>query len=334
MAQVIISEFLISKPVHIIEDIKELYENGKWNKALCKNKNSFPYLKQNLKKWLPVHIKWISSHCNDIHFLMKHKKSIDYKNLSSNQNIFFDKDVQDILSQNLNKVDWWELSMNKNAVSFLKKYPKKIIWQAACLNKSSEMLNWIEELYLSNNLDMTENWAFLSCNKEAIHFLKKYKDFIDKRNINLNSNAVPFLRENPDLIDYKVLCYNNSKEAIELLKERIEKGFIEDLCFEYLSTNPYATDILLKYPEKIVWDMTILNENVGELYKYFPDKVIKYIKYTANYPSVIPYIKENLYNISPVILATNPNIFHIDKEEYKTKLKDIQKFLYRIKNIK
>lgn len=334
MAQFVISEFLVTKPVYIIDEIKELYENGKWNKALCKNKNSFAYLKQHIKKWLPVHIKWISSHCTDISFLIKHKKYIDYKNLSSNHFIKFDKNIQDLLSENLNKLDWWELSMNKNAILFLKKYPTKIIWQAACLNKSTDMLNWIDELYSSNNLDMTENWSFLSCNKEAIYLLNKYKDFIDKRNINLNSNAIPFLKENPHLINYKVLCYNNSKEAIELLKERINKGFIDDLCFEYLSTNPYAIDILLQHPEKIVWDMTILNENVGELYKHFPDKIGKYIRYTVNYPSVLPYVKDNLYNFSPVILATNPDIFYTDSEEYKTKLKDIQKFLYRIKNIK
>jgi hypothetical protein len=331
MAQIVISEFFVTPPICIIDDIKELYENNKWIKAICRNKNSFPYLKQNIKKWLPIHIKWISSHCEDISFLTKYKKYIDFANLSSNN--FIDKLDEKILIKNINKLDWWELSRNKSAVSFLKKYPKKIIWQAACLNKSIDMLNWIDELYSSQELDMKDNWAFLSCNSEAIHLLMKYKNLINKININLNTKAIPFLKKNPHLIDYKVLCYNNSKEAIELIKERIDKGYIEDICFEYLSSNSFAIDILKEYPERIDWDLTVINENVGLLYQLFPEKIEKYIKYTINYPSVLPYIKDNLYNVSPVTLATNPSIFYTDEKTYKQKLKDVQKIINRFKNI-
>ena len=325
MAEFTISEFIVTPPIYIIDDIKELYKNGTWTKALCRNKNSFPYLKQNIKKWLPIHIKWISSHCDNIPFLYKHKKYIDFQNLSSNPCI--DKFDEKILIKNLDKLDWWDLSRNKNAVNFLKKYPEKVIWQSACLNQSPEMLNWIDELYSSQNLDMTNNWQFLSCNPYAISILIKYKSFIDHKNINLNSKAIPFLKENTNLINYKILCYNNSEEAMELIKKRIERGFIDDICFEYLSTNPFAIDILKEYPEKIIWDMTILNENVGILYKYFPDKISKYIKFTINYPSVLPYVKDYLYNISPVILATNPDIFYTDNKEYKEKLKNMRKII-------
>jgi hypothetical protein len=327
MAEFIISEFLVTPPVYIIDDIKELYKNGTWIKALCRNKKSFPYLKQNIKKWLPIHIKWISSYCSDIDFLHKHKKYIDFKNLSSNPSI--NKFNEKILIKNLDNLDWWELSRNKNAVNFLKKYPEKVIWQAACLNQSIDMLNWIDELYSSKNLDMKNNWSFLSCNPIAISFLIKYKDFIDSKNINLNSKAIPFLKENPHLINYKVLCYNNSYEAMELIKKRIDRGFIDDLCFDNLSTNPFAIDILKEYPEKIIWDLTILNENVGILYQYFPEKISKYIKFTINYPSVLPYVNDYLYSISPVILATNPNIFYTDKNEYKERLKNIQKVILK-----
>ena len=329
MAQIVISEFFVTPPICIIDDIKELYDNGNWLKALCRNKKAFPYLKQNIKKWLPIHIKWISSHCDDIPFLNKHKKYIDFYNLSSNP--YIDRLDEKILIKNINRLDWWELSRNKSAVNFLKKYPKKIIWQAACLNKSIEMLNWIDELYLSGDLDMKQNWKFLSCNSEAIYILMKYKKFIDQKNINLNSKAIPFIKENPNLIDYKILCYNNSKDAMDLIKDRIDRGLINDLCFEYLSANSYAIDILKEHPERIEWDMTILNENVGMLYELFPDKISKYIKYTINYTSVLPYIKDYLYNVSPVILATNPSIFYIDKKTYKNKLKCIQKTIDRIK---
>lgn len=331
MAQFIISEFLVTPPVLIKEDIKELYDNKSWIKALCRNKNSFPYLKQNIKKWLPIHIKWISSYCEDMHFLNKHKKYINFINLSSNP--FINKLDEKILIDNIDKLDWWELSKNKSAVTFLKKYPEKIIWQAACFNQSIDMINWIDELYLSKNLDMKNKWEFLNCNPTAIHVLIKHKNFINN-NINLNTKAIDFLKENPHLIDYKILCYNNSKEAIELINQRIEKGFIDDISFEYLSTNPFAIDILKKYPERIDWDMTTLNKNVGLLYKEFPDKIKKYIKYTIIYPSVLPYIKEYLYEVSPVTLAKNPNIFYTDEKEYKQKLKDIQKTINRIKNIK
>jgi hypothetical protein len=332
MSQIVISEFLVSPPICIIDDIKELYNNGTWLKALCRNKKAFPYLKQNIKKWLPIHIKWISSHCDDIPFLIKYKKYIDFSNLSRNPNI--NKLDENILIKNIKKLDWWFLSKNESAVCFLKKYPKKIIWQAACLNPSIEMIQWIDELYSSGNLDMSENWQFLTCNPNAINVLLKYKEFIHKKNINLNSKSISFLKDNPLFINYKVLCYNNSFEAMELLKERINIGLIDDLCFENLSTNPYAIDILKENPERIDWDMTILNENVGLLYEIFPDKISKYIKYTINYPSVLPYIKEYLHNVSPVILATNPDIFYVDKGNYKNRLKSIQQIINRIKNIK
>jgi hypothetical protein len=331
MAQIIISEFLVTPPILINEDIKELFDNNTWIKALCRNKNSLPYLKQNVKKWLPVHIKWISSYCDDMSFLNKHKKYINFINLSSNP--FINKLDEKILFDNIDKLDWWKLSKNKSAVNFLKKCPQKIIWKAACLNQSIEMVNWIDELYLSKNLDMKDNWEFLSCNPTAIDILIKHKSFINNK-INLNSKAVPFLKENPHLIDYKLLCYNNSKEAIELINQRIERGLIDDISFEYLSTNPFAIDILKKYPERIDWDMTTLNENVGLLYKDFPDKIKIYIKYTIIYPSVLPYIKDYLYEVSPVTLAKNPNIFYVDNKTYKQNLKDIQKTINRIKNIK
>jgi len=332
MAQIVISEFFVTPPICIIEDIKELYNNGNWIKALCRNKNSFPYLKQNVKKWLPIHIKWVSSHCEDISFLKRHKKYIDFANLSSNTCI--NQLDEKILIENIDKLDWWELSRNKNAVGFLKKYKKRIIWKAACLSQSIEMLNWIDELYSSQQLDMYENWEFLSCNPHAIDILIKHKNFINKKNINLNPKAIDYLKENTHHINYKVLCHNNSKEAMKLIKERIDRGYIDDISFEYLSTNSFAIDILKEHPEKIEWDMTILNENVGILYQFFPEKIEKYIKYTINYPSVLPYIKDYLYKVSPVILAINPEIFYTDKKNYKQKLQDIQSIINRIKNIK
>jgi phage gp36-like protein len=329
MSQFVISEFYVSPSVVLIDDVKDFYYNSNesnesnissvWMKAMCKNKESFLFLKDKIKKWLPVHFKWLSSHCSDIDFLRKNENKIDYKELSKNLSINY---LHDILERNIDLLDWKELSRNISAVSFMKKYRDKINWDYACMNESKEMVEFLFE----NRKNI--HWGFLSGNPSAVYRLKDNLKKVDVLMLNTNPNAVEILEDNPEFIDYNALCDNRSEKAMKLVEKNINHP---DISFEYLSSNPYAIDILKRYPEKIDWGMAIDNENVGELFKSFPEKINMYLKYCLKYPSVLPILKDYLYDISFIKLAQNPGIFKKDDKEYKKNLKSIQNIISKFK---
>jgi len=317
MSQIVISEFLVQPDIILIDDIKELYTNSNWIKAFCRNKAAFPYLKNRIKKWIPVHFKWISSHCDDIEFLRKNKDKIDYFEICKNQCIPY---IMDLLYDHLDELDWSELSKNPFSFPLLSKYPEYIDWWYMCQNTSLEVMNMLEEKYM-----MYVQWLPLSSNPSAINILKKNLNMIDKAALNINPNAFEILRDHPEFIDYRALCSNQSKEAINIIEKNIRR---EDISFELLSSNKYAIHLLIKNPDKIDWYMAIDNEEIGQLFIAFPDKVNSLIiKYVSKYKSVIPFLKDYLYDISPIKLAENPHIFKVDISSYKTKKSIFQKII-------
>jgi hypothetical protein len=129
-----------------------------------------------------------------------------------------------------NKIDWYSLSINANAIELLKEYPHKIKW--GCLSANPAAIDLLKEN--SNAID----WVMLSENPNAIEMLKKkptgiyHYDFytglctnpnaIDDFYTGLctNPNAIEILKENKDLIIWKYLSGNPN--ALELIKERAE----------------------------------------------------------------------------------------------------------------
>ena len=168
-------------------------------------------------------------------------------------------------------------------------------------------------------------WSILSCNPSAINLLKKHLNMIDKTGLNLNPKGFEILKDHSEMINFAVLCNNQSKEAMEIIEKNINHPSIS---FELLSSNSYAIDILKKHKDKIDWYMTIDNENIGELFKAFPDKISSLIiKYVVKYPSVIPYLKDYIYDISYIKLAENPGIFTVDENDYNLRLKSVQNII-------
>lgn len=318
MSEIVISEFFVSKNIILIDEIKNIYSETKYIKAFCRNKAAFPFLKNIIKKWLPVHFKWISSHCQDLDFLRKNEDKLNYKELSKNTCVNY---ILDILERHIDELDWNELSKNPSAVSLLKKYRKRINWQSACDNTSKEMIDFLS---IPKNLPKIV-WSILSYNPAAIDFLKNHLDMIDMTSLNFNPRGFEILKDHPEMIDFAILCNNQSKEAMEIIEKNINHP---DISFELLSANEYAIDILKKYKDKIDWYMAIDNEKIGELFKAFPDKVNSLIiKYVVKYPSVIPYLSDYMYDISHIKLAENPGIFKVDNEDYKLRLKNVQNII-------
>lgn len=325
MSEIVISEFLVTPKLILIDDVKDVYKNNNYIKALCRNKSSFPFLKYKIKKWLPVHFKWISSHCQDFEFLRHNKEKIDYYEVCKNPCINY---IFDLLDERVDDLDWVELSKNKNAVPFLIKYQHYIDWWSACQNESMEMMNFLEK-----NIKYIK-WLPLSANPSAIHILKKYINMIDKSMININPKGFEILKENPDLINYELLCSNNSYEAMEMIDKIIKDPYNYNnkyISYELLSANPYAIKILINNSQKIDWFMAIENENIGELFKAFPDKISPLLmKYVVKYPSIIPFLGDYLYDVSLIKLAENPSIFTLDKEDYKNRLDMVRRVLSKI----
>ena len=122
---------------------------------------------------------------------MKYEDKINWEQLSLNKNAI------NILEQNLDKIDWSYLSQNPNAIHLLEQNQDKI--------------NWIE----------------LSENPNAIHLLEKNQNKIEWNNI----------LQNPSIfeIDYQVL-----QQRIEPFKEElIAKCFHPDRLIRYLETYNY-----------------------------------------------------------------------------------------------
>lgn len=325
MSEIVISEFLVTPKMVFIDEVKEVFNNNKCIKSLCRNKAAFPFLKSNIKKWLPVHFKWISSHCQDIEFIRINKDKIDYNEICKNSCVNY---IFDLLEEHIDDLDWIELSKNKNAVTFLIKHRQYIDWWSACQNESMEMMNFLEK-----NFKFIK-WLPLSANPSAIHILKKHLNMVDKSMININTKFFEILKDNPDMINYEILCSNNSYEAMDIINKIIKDPYNRNnryISYELLSANPYATKILIENGEKIDWFMAIENENIGELFKAFPHKISALLmKYVVKYPSVIPFLKDYLYDVSSYKLAENPSIFMVDKEDYKKRLSIVQRVLSKI----
>lgn len=325
MSEFVISEFFVTPKLVLIDQVKDLFNDSKWIKALCRNKEAFPFLKYNIKKWLPVHFKWISSHCKDLEFLRINKDKINYFEICKNPCVNY---IFDLLEENIDNLDWIELSKNKNAVPFLIKHRQYIDWWGACQNESMEMMDFLEDNF------KYIKWLPLSANPSAIHILKKHLNMADKSMININPKGYEILKDNPELINYELLCSNNSYEAMDIIEKIINYPYDSRnrfISYELLSANPYATKILINNGDKIDWFMAIENENIGELFNAFPDKVSSLLmKYVVRYPSVMPFLGDYLYDVSVIKLAENPSIFRVDKNDYKKRLEIVQRVLTKM----
>ena len=139
------------------------------------------------------------------------------------------------------KIDWYSLTANPNAIELLKEYPHKIEWE--CLSANTAAIDWLKEN--KNVID----WGMLSENPNAIQLLKENRKKIHWDKLCKNPNAIELLKKNRKKINWRLLCLNEN--AFELIKERAE--------YE-MSLKPEEYEEL-KYYSKLDWK--ILSENKG-----------------------------------------------------------------------
>ena len=184
---------------------------------------------------------------------------------------------------NIEKLDWDLLSQNPNAIDLLKVFPTKI------------------------------NWKYLSKNPNAIELLQGNQDKIHWKSLSSNKNAITILKKNKDKIHYAKLSSNEN--AINLINEKIKKenkltaeqydnlDFSNKICFDTLSSNPNAIDILTKNKNKIHWTFLSENKNGISLLKEKWDQEVL--------GNNIDYDAQNI--ISEHLLSTNVNAVNILK---------------------
>jgi len=139
-----------------------------------------------------------------------------------------------------NKIDWFRLSANPNAILLLK---ERIEYENGLTEEEYENLG-------KNKID----WGELSANPNAIELLYNNYNKIHWIQLSGNPNGILLLKER--------LEYEN-----RLSKEEYENLGKNKICGVYLSDNENAIELLKAYPEKIDWEQLSNNENSIDLFK-------------------------------------------------------------------
>jgi hypothetical protein len=223
---------------------------------------------------------------------------------------------------NIDKLDLSLLALNKYAIDIIEKNYDKL--DKKCFENLALNPNAIHLLhkYLKYNLKETSNlfWINLSQNDGAYTLIRKYLLFTKNYYLSKNNSITKLLLKNPHKINIQSFHYNDSKLAIEYIKNNIHLFNISLLClnknaisiiekiieekdlnkekyklfeeinWNYLSLNPYAIKILEKYPQYINWFHLSRNKNA------------------------IHILKNNISKISFDNLIYNENAYEIIKE--------------------
>jgi hypothetical protein len=152
-----------------------------------------------------------------------------------------------LIEQNLDKADWSRLSKNSAAIPLLEKHFDNIDWTMLSENPNADKLlvsnmNYVNMyhlcLYNPNVVNIVN--IMLEKDPEVIHSVCWYS-------LSMNSNAVPLLEKYPEKINWGVIVRN--RNAFHLLKKY--NHLINDLGWEMLNRNPYATKFLEQFPHKV-----------------------------------------------------------------------------------
>jgi len=214
------------------------------HKLYC-NPNSFDYLTIHE----PVLSYRLLSLCqNDDAVSSIPKKNINWINLSSNSC----STAIHILKQNINKIDWFLILRNPNAIDIILAhidyYGNSNAIDLFSCNTHPKAIEW-----LSTHPDLI-SWYYLSSNPNAMPLLLKYPEKISWDRLSQNPSSIDMLLENPDKIYWTNFSRNPHPKAIEYLK------FNPDyIVWVMLSTNPSAEELFLLYPNNWCWNQ--LSEN-------------------------------------------------------------------------
>ena len=125
----------------------------------------------------------------------------------------------------INKIDWYLMSKNPNAIPILKENLDRVDWYWLSANPNAMDI-------LKGNLDRVD-WYWLSANPNAMDIIKENLDRVDWMRLSSNPNAVEILEGNLDRVDWDELSMNPSIFIYDYraMKNSLYKegGFVEEL---------------------------------------------------------------------------------------------------------
>ena len=213
----------------------------------------------------------------DLLLMPIHRTSLHWGWLSLNSN---PRIVTELLSVQLDRVNWNNLSLNPSALSLLTQYPHLINWSHLSRNTSDEIIHWLLHYYPER-----ADWSYISANPtaSAVHYLCAHPERIDWDWLlhNPNPDVVPLLLSHRDAYtqeqwnrlqehayafthmhihppdyDFHHLSKNPSEEAMNILTQHVEH-----IDWFSLSSNPSegAMDLLAQHIDRVYWDQVSMN---------------------------------------------------------------------------
>ncbi len=244
---------------------------------LCQNPSAMTLLKRNKHK---IHLQALTINTNPevLEIINYFKKNKIIPNLLDS-NVNFDKwdekehnNIDKLLCSNINAIDlikknvkennnnklcWYRISRNENAMSIINKNKDKICWPWLCGNKNAMPI-------LRDNLDKL-HWSILCGNVNAMELLEENEDKIYWKVLSKNPAAIYKLEQNQEKINWEYLSRN--PEIFELdykiIAERM-KIIEEDLMKKCWHPNRITYHIT-KYNYDLNYDEYIEDEDEDDL---------------------------------------------------------------------
>lgn len=145
----------------------------------------------------------------------------------------------DLLIENQDKIWWSNFCKNPAAIDIILKKPEDIDWSYFSANPHPKAID-----LLTKNPDKI-NYLYLSENPNALYLIIEHLESAFNAKSVLEENILLKLKS-----EYiHALCINENKELIEY----IYLNYKDYICWNTLSRNPAAIDILLKNIEHINW---------------------------------------------------------------------------------
>jgi hypothetical protein len=167
------------------------------------------------------------------------------------------------LEKHIDKIDWYRLSSNYNAIHLLRANMSKINWSQLSRNKNAR------DLLLANPEKI--NWSELSANENMIDIIEKNLDKIDWDNLSENANALHILEKNPDKVNgLKLETILKTKEALELYLKLYPKPYREFL------TSPCIFEIDYDAMRKEMEESGLAEDIISTA--LHPDRVTKWVE--------------------------------------------------------
>lgn len=227
---------------------------------------------------------------------------LDWSNLSKNKNAI------DLLKCHIDKINWTELSENCNAISLIKSNLDKICWK-----RLSENCNAIS--LIQDNLDKI-SWSKLSRNPSAIHLLKCNLDRIDWSELSQNEMAISLLENRLKYekllsdVEYLHLPYNkklnwfslaNNKAATKILKNNLDESEFSSLMFNQYIVYILENEIVYSYDDVMFYYLSV---NLNDY--YLNNQNWQLLSKNSNN---ITLLRDNIDKLCWTSLSENINIF-------------------------